>query len=140
MSRHIRDGDETRGEANLLLTNLQSAVGLAQMETLDERLMAKARIAARYTNELRTDLTPQSVPRNAISNEWLYTVRCLDADHRQRVETAMAAAGIEVRRLWKPLGYGANAEAIYATALSLPCSVDLSEADQEAVIRCARSA
>ena len=140
MSRHRRDGEETRGEANLMLTNLQAAIGLAQMEQFEEKLAAKKRIAERYTAELGSDFTPQAVPPGMTTNHWLYSVRCLDADHRQRVERAMAVADIEVRRMWKPLAYGPNAEAIYATALSLPCSVDLSERDQETVIRCARMA
>ena len=140
MSRHTRDGEETRGEANLMLTNVQAAIGLAQMEQFHEKLAAKKKIAERYTAELGSQFTPQAVPPRMTTNHWLYSVRCQDADHRQRVEQAMAAADIEVRRMWKPLGYGPNAEAIYATALSLPCSVDLSERDQETVIRCARTA
>ena len=139
-SRHIREKDGIRGTANLMLTNLQAAIGLAQMEQFDEKLAAKKRIAERYTAELGPSFTPQAVPPGMTTNHWLYSVRCQDADHRQRVERAMAAADIEVRRMWKPLGYGPNAEAIYATALSLACSVDLSERDQETVIRCARTA
>mgnify|MGYP001582816654 CR=1 FL=1 len=140
MSRHVRDGEETRGDANLMLTNLQAAIGLGQMEQFDEKLAAKKRIAERYTAELGPSFIPQAVPPGMTTNHWLYSVRCQDADHRQRVEQAMAAANIEVRRMWKPLGYGPNAEAIYSTALSLPCSVDLNERDQETVIRCARTA
>jgi perosamine synthetase len=135
---------------NYRLTNLQAAVGVAQLEELDRAVADKRRIAAAYTAAL--DGVPGlRVMREAPwahSSFWLYTVRfdpaVYGADSR-RMCARLAEHGIESRPLWQPLSDSAAlvgcqsagvpiAEAVAANALSLPSSVDLTDADQARVI------
>jgi len=138
---------------NYRLTNLQAAVGVAQLEQLDEHVRRKREIAARYASGL--DGVPGvTVPGEAPwarSTFWLYTI--LVAPPARRTSRELIAdldgAEIEARPLWAPLHdqrpyrdartFGLeHAAAIYASAVSLPSSVDLSEEDQGRVIAAVR--
>lgn len=141
---------------NYRLTNVLAAMGCAQLEGLDECIVAKRRIAERY-NEAFGDvagLTGMTAASWAASVFWLYTMRVdpvrFGMDSRALLR-ALDAQGIQTRPLWQPLHRSAAmagapamdcpvAEEWQATALSLPCSVGLTEADQERVIRAVRAA
>jgi perosamine synthetase len=141
---------------NYRLTNLQAAMGVAQMERLDAHLAAKRRIAERYGAALREipGLTPMREAPWARSAHWMFTV-LVDEDafgmDSRALLRYLAASGIQARPLWEPLHrspahLGAPctdcsvSEQLNRLALSLPCSVGLSEADQDAVIAALRSA
>jgi dTDP-4-amino-4,6-dideoxygalactose transaminase len=133
---------------NYRLSNLAAAVGVAQLEQLPGFLAAKRRIAARYDAAFAD--TPEIAPAPNASwahrSAWLYSLRLPDADLAARVLAALIAAGIGARPVWTPLhlttpyrgatliGDGSVAGAVAATALSLPSSVHLSDADQARVI------
>jgi perosamine synthetase len=140
---------------NYRLTNLQAAMGCAQMEQLDGFLAAKRRIAARYAAGLAglpgLSLMPEANwARNAF---WLYSIRvnggvavCTARDLRQR----LCERGIDTRSFWQPMHMspahagaqtlgGDVAETLFDEILSLPCSTDLGEAQQDAVIAAIRS-
>lgn len=117
------------GESNLRLSNLQAAIGLAQLEQLEDFLAAKQRIAARYTAELAGD---DWHPQGGRSNYWQYGGLCRDASG---LVTHLRAQGIEARRLWRPLADLPIANSLYRCGVLLPCSVDLSDEDQTTVIR-----
>jgi len=127
---------------NYRLTNIQAAVGCAQMELLDEYVAAKRRIAAAYDRNLDgvPGISALREPNYAFSTFWMYTVLVEPAaagrDSRELMRT-LAASGIQSRPLWQPLhrskahsgSYvlgGEIAEKINAKALSLPSSVGLS--------------
>ncbi|MEP6859988.1 MAG: aminotransferase class I/II-fold pyridoxal phosphate-dependent enzyme [Deltaproteobacteria bacterium] len=130
---------------NYRLTNLAAAVGVAQLEQLPAFMAKKLEIAARYDTALAGCADVMVPPRApwAAPTCWLYSPRAGTA--RDAWITALAAATIEARPIWTPvhempmyrdaprLG-GANAERLAAEALSLPCSVGLTAADQERVI------
>lgn len=135
---------------NYRLTNLQAAVGCAQMEKLVDYVEAKRRIAAKYTEALRDipGITPMKEAAWAFSSYWLYTVLIdeekfgIDARRLlQRLETRK----IQSRPLWQPIhqspahiesykGKLPIAERLYQQGLSLPCSVSLSSSDQNKII------
>jgi perosamine synthetase len=139
---------------NYRLTNLQAAVGCAQLERLGELLAAKRRIALRYAVALEgiPGLSPMPEAPWARSAFWLYTIRldeteaaCGARELRRRLRTA----GAESRLFWQPLHRspahagaqtlgGAAAERLHRELLSLPCSCGLSEAAQERVIEAIR--
>jgi perosamine synthetase len=135
---------------NYRLTNLQAAVGCAQMETLDSVLARKRQIADRYAKLLQE--TPgMKLPdeRNgAQSNWWLYTVLNVAKPHKsEAIVRRLSERGVQTRRLWQPLHLskphrkcqtlGGNvAESIYDQAISLPSSVSLQADEQEWVARC----
>ena len=130
---------------NYRLTNVQAAIAVAQMERLDEFVAAKRRIADRYAAAFADvpGITPAPEAPWARSTFWLYTI-LLDGESRSLLR-ALHAARIQTRPLWRamhtlrpfadaPVVGGAVAEDLVARSLSLPCSVGLTEADQDRVI------
>ena len=135
---------------NYRLTNIQAAMGVAQMERLDDYIAAKRRIAAYYTEHLASvpGVEPPREAEWAFSIFWLYTV--LVGPERYGLDSRallhkLAQAGIQTRPLWQPLHLSTAhkvaqnpdcsvAERLNRTALSLPCSVSLLAAEQTQVI------
>jgi len=135
---------------NYRLTNLQAAVGVAQMEQLDEYIRIKRGIAERYAKGL-ADVPGLTLPAEApwaFSTFWLYTVLVDEARYgvdSRALQRALAERNIQTRPLWAPIHaqrpyrdcqtYRVEVtERLYRDALSLPCSVGLSQADQQRVI------
>lgn len=135
---------------NYRLTNLQAALGCAQMEKLSAHIEAKRQIAQRYVEGLAgvPGLTLMREAGGVFSTYWLYTVL---VDERAYGESSrsllrrLAGERIQTRPLWEPMHRskahaGAQAyrievaDQLHAQALSLPCSVGLTPADQEQVI------
>jgi perosamine synthetase len=130
-------------------SNIQAAVGLAQFERLDAHVARKREIAARYDRAFR-DVPGILIPREAPwarSTYWMYTVRIGPAFGRssREVQVALRDAGISARPIWQPMhrskahagAFSFKCEAadkLFDECLSLPCSVGLTEADQQRVI------
>ncbi len=141
---------------NYRLTNIQAAMGVAQLENLETYIAAKREIAARYT-EAFSDLPgvqPMQEAPWAFSIHWLYTV-LIDPDafgiDRRELHRQLAAEGIQSRPLWQPLHQSPAfarlepppcpvAERLNQQALSLPCSAGLSPQEAERVIASVRAA
>ena len=136
---------------NYRLTNLAAALGVAQLEELPRFLERKAVIADRYDQAFRDQPGLTLPPRApwAAPTHWLYSIRIDPAKRgidRKRMLERLERRGIQSRPIWSPLhtmplyaeaarlGSGAVAERLFAEALSLPCSVGLSEAEQQRVI------
>jgi perosamine synthetase len=148
---------------NYALSNLHAAVGLAQMQRLEELLARRRAAAARYANALEgaADLTFCREAPWAQSNFWLTSVLVDPAMHgrsREQLMRALGDAGIQSRpfftplpdtRAYRPEAVGARpscdppriaggdfpvARRLHATGLSLPSSAGLEEADQDRVI------
>ena len=135
---------------NYRLTNLLSAVGCAQMEQLSAFVATKRSIAARYNEKLR-NVPGIAEMRNASwaeSTYWMYTI-LIDQDefgsNSRQVMRDLGSRKIQCRPLWQPIhmspAYASKdtldlpvAEGLARQALSLPCSVGLSESDQDTVI------
>ena len=135
---------------NYRLTNIQAALGCAQMENLDQFVGRKRTIAGKYEQAFRsvTGLTLPEEAGWAYSTFWLYTVRVspdkFGVDSRQLMHT-LRGCGIQARPLWQPLHLsnahaGAQqyrieaADIINREALSLPSSVGLTDEEQDRVI------
>ena len=134
---------------NYRLTNVQAAMGVAQMEVLDEYVATKRRLAAAYADGLAdvpgVGLMPEAPW--AASSRWLYTVLIDEAAYgmtSRDLLRRLEAAQIQARPLWQPLSASPahaasaapcpTAEALCRQALSLPSSVGLAAADQQRVI------
>jgi len=140
---------------NYRLTNIQAAMGCAQMEVVDEYVAAKRRIADTYAAELETvpGIEPMREAPWAFCAYWLYTVRVDEPEYgmdSRSLMSKLAENGIQSRPLWQPLHRspahsgcrhcgGDVADELYRSALSIPCSVGLSESDQQMVIETIRS-
>lgn len=143
-----KSGDEyihTEIGYNYRLTNLQAAMGCAQLEKLPQYIESKRRIARVYGENLN------GVPGVKIMAEadwarsifWMYTI-LLDQSRFGRssreLKQLLKQKGIQTRPLWQPLNRSAvfpgqkhekcpNALRAYRDALSLPSSVNLKNSD-----------
>ncbi|GBD35443.1 Putative pyridoxal phosphate-dependent aminotransferase EpsN [bacterium HR36] len=140
---------------NYRLTNLQAALGCAQMEKLEEFVQRKRELAAKYTLDL-ADIPGLILPTEASwarSTYWLYTILLQEAICRVGSRDALrwlAQRGIQCRPLWQPLHRSPAyaqlprrtcpvADRLYREALSLPSSVGLTLEQQERVINSLRA-
>lgn len=135
---------------NYRLTNIQAAVGCAQMEQLPEYLAAKRRIAATYNEAFASVPGITGFPQApyAASARWMYTLlidETITGIHSRELLHLLEKERIQTRPLWQPLHLskafpgaqilgGQVAEKLNQQALSLPCSVNLSSDQQETVL------
>ncbi len=133
---------------NFRMTNIQAAVGFAQLERLDSFLQSKQRIRDAYAAlaDGYDVLSPFPEPQNGRNGHWFsgfwYTGT---ADGIEiAFQNHMKEAGVDLRPFWKPL----HLQKPYADALCepmpvtddvwrrvfpLPCSTHLTEAELETV-------
>ncbi len=134
---------------NYRLTNIQAALGCAQLEMLDDYIAAKRRIASEYTSTLAdiVGITPMPKAEWAGSVFWLYTILVDEEKYglnSRELLSRLEQQHIQTRPLWQPLhespphrasqAYRCEiASRLNADGLSLPCSVGLRPNDQAAV-------
>lgn len=133
---------------NYRLTNLQAAVGVAQMEKVDVILANKQRIARAYTAGLQEVPGISLPPRAAWADNvyWLYSILVepgVFGRTRDELMACLREEGIETRPLFLPVHtqptYNTGqrlpvAEHLAATGLSLPSSPSLTPDAQTGVI------
>jgi dTDP-4-amino-4,6-dideoxygalactose transaminase len=132
---------------NYRMTNLNAAVGLAQLERLDDMVAIKRRIAARYAEAVAGRADMSFMPRRAWaeSSAWLSSVLVARADDAAALVDHLARSAIEARVFWRALSPQAPyrgaprllsgvAAALSGRVVSLPCSTSLSDADQGRVL------
>lgn len=129
---------------NYRLPNLQSAMGCAQLEQLNNYVTIKRNIASTYTKALDDvpGLTFMAEAEWAFNTYWMYTLLVDESvlgfgsrDLLRKLESER----IQTRPLWQPMHLSpahknapstdcSVAEKLYKEALSLPCSVGLGDA------------
>lgn len=135
---------------NYRMTNLQAAVGCAQMEQLDRFVAAKRRIAASYDDAFSSirgfGRFPE--PEWAESPAWFSGIVMETDDGAARsadLRSALRAAGIDARPFWRPMHQQAPYRDVPRTAMpvsddlwrrivTLPCSTGITDAELSAVI------
>jgi dTDP-4-amino-4,6-dideoxygalactose transaminase len=134
---------------NYRLSNVAAALGLAQLETLEDLLEGRRANAAFYDRAIGSLSGIRPAPRAAWAapSFWLYTSR-LEPDartDRDGLLAAFAAAGIEARPIWTPLHLtrlygdaprigGDVAASIFSGAVSLPSSSSLDDRRRQRVV------
>jgi perosamine synthetase len=135
---------------NYRLTNIQAAMGVAQMEQLPSYIAAKRCIAETYNRAFSemAGVLPLREASWASSIFWMYTV-LVDAKNfgisSRNLMRALERSNTQTRPLWQPLHLSQAHDGAFSTdcsvaeylnrgALSLPCSVGLTANDQAAVI------
>ena len=93
---------------NYRMTNIQAAIGLAQMESIDSALAARIRIVGwydRHLRPLRDVLVLPTANRHVRHAFWMYAVWLRDGDGvaRDAVMRRLDDAGIETRPAFPPL-------------------------------------
>lgn len=150
ISRQARIGQDYRHDAvgyNYRMTNLNAAVGLAQLERLDDMLVAKRRIALRYAAAFagRNDLQNFLPPDDCESSYWLSTVVMRAPDEAKSLVEFLWNRNIEARVFWLslsdqqpyaqfPRALRGVSERISGRLVNLPCSSQLTEIEQDRVI------
>lgn len=132
---------------NYRMTNLNAAVGLAQLERLDDMLAAKRAIAVRYDAAVsgRDDLVAMPRQAWAESSCWMYSVRCSSAADADSLVRHLGARNIEARIFWLSLSsqkpyaecprlLTGAAGTLSGCVVSLPSSSSLTDAEQKRVI------
>lgn len=130
---------------NYRLSNVLAALGLAQLERLDEMIGRRRALRAEYAKVLdgRPGVRVFQRPGDDEDNCWLTAV-VVDPDvtgwTAEDLRYALDAAGIESRPLWKPMHrqpvfagarslLNGSADRLFATGLTLPSGSALTDAD-----------
>lgn len=135
---------------NYRMTNLQAALGLAQLEELDGFLETKRRNYARYRERLAGCAYGELLPFGSGegSNHWFYSfaLREPDGAKRDRLLRYLNARSIQARPIWKlnhtqtpfrkyrAMDCG-NAERFYGRVINIPCGTNLTEEQLDRVCR-----
>jgi perosamine synthetase len=128
------------------MSNIQAAIGCAQLERIDELIAGKRRVFdyyARHLSDLPLTMNPE--PKDTINGYWMPTIV---ADHnaafdREKLLTAFRADNIDGRVFFWPLSMlpmferkPANATSydLYHRAINLPTYHDLTDASMDRVL------
>lgn len=136
MSKNIKYKHELVG-GNYRLTNMQAAIGLAQLENFDKILTDKINIGKYYRDFIDNSLF-QKENKNVKNNYWLNTIRFNSERKRLVVQNELMKNGIETRRVFSPMNSQPAfkfdksfliSEDIFKCGLCLPSSADLKMKD-----------
>lgn len=97
---------ETWG-SNFRLTNIQAAIGVGQIQRVNELIRAKIKNAEHYNLGLRplygTHLIDLHSATKGESSYWLYTIHLGNPSLTSKLQEFLSGEGIEVRRIFYPL-------------------------------------
>lgn len=132
---------------NYRMSNMAAALGVGQLNQLPQFIQRKQQIAQRYCEAFAH--TPQITATlkgsdNVDCSFWLYTIRC-DRNSRDLLKY-LGKLSIQTRPLWKVLSTlsyldqchvisDENSHTLVDQALSIPCSVGLTDEEQDSVIK-----
>ncbi len=138
---------------NFRLPNLNAAVGVAQLERLDDLLAAKRRLAGWYRQALEgtPGLRLVGEPKDARSNLWLNAIVYDEPNRAARALRALDAAGFQARPLWAPChrqphlrscprGALDVTDRLWRTTVCIPSSADLARKTAERIAQIAARA
>jgi perosamine synthetase len=129
------------------MSNIQAALGVAQMERIDELIARKRQIFATYRRRIAqmpgVNLNPE--PEHVVNGAWMPTA-VFDPETgvtRERLQGAFSAANIDARVFFHPLSglpmfepkpENRNAYDLPTRAINLPSYHDMVDADQARVV------
>lgn len=129
------------------MSNVQAAIGVAQLERVDELVARKREIFYRYRDLLKEceQISLNAEPANVQIGAWMPTVVFSHESGvtREALQAAFALAGIDARVFFYPLSTmpfiensvgQPNAVDIAARAINLPSYHDMTESDQLLVV------
>ena len=130
---------------NYRLVNVLAAIGVAQMEQLNDFIERKKRIDEFYRENLKniSDITFQLIHPEVKSNNWLVTVK---VTKKQELINFLNSNGVMARPFWVPMNQlpmfkddifitkSNHSGWVYDSCLSIPSSVGLTINQQEIVV------
>lgn len=134
---------------NYRMVNVLAAIGVAQMEQLPDFIRKKKAMDAYYREQLSAigDIRFQKVQEEVDPNCWLFTFY---SKNQAEILSALKQNEIIARPFWYPMNQlpmfttneyatkSDHAREIHANCLSIPSSVNLTEADMEKVVQVIR--
>ena len=132
---------------NYRLTNVAAAIGLAQLEQLDNFIKKKYFIKDFYINSLKGlgDIKFQTIDKNVKSNWWLFTIK---TKNQKNLLNSLNENKLQSRPFWIPMNklpmfknelyISVNdiSEKVYNDCLSIPCSTNISDKELSMVVDC----
>jgi len=132
---------------NYRMVNVLAAIGVAQMEEIDNYVAMKRKNFNLYEKALSdTPLTLLDEPAYAHSNKWFYALLCRDTKGKNLMLEHLNRKGVQARPLWflnhlqKPYAHCQayaieKAPHMYDTLVNIPCSVSLTEKEIKEVVK-----
>ncbi len=136
---------------NYRMTNMQAAIGLAQLENVKWHLEQRQRIAKLYEvnlKDLKDYLTVQKIDLKAHHSYWMYSIVLTDKVKKDRDEVmrSMEEMGIEMRPVFYPMHimppyldasvHFPVAEKISSRGINLPTHANLTNGDIDYIVGC----
>ena len=132
---------------NYRMTDIQAALGVSQLDRLEEFVERRNELATRYAGLLANlPLQLPVVPQDRVSSFHLYVVRLLEAARYADVFAALKSAGVGVNLHYIPVylhpfyramgferGYCPEAEAYHASAITIPLYPSMETSAQDYV-------
>lgn len=136
---------------NSIMTNLDAAMGLAQLDRFNELLTKRAAVTAKYDDLFKDAVSVRPLIRhfgeNSLSAMHLYPIRLPDGVDRDKVYLRLMEAGVSCNVHYKPLpmmtaykniGFDIKgfprAFDMFKSLLTIPYHTELTEGDQEAIV------
>lgn len=148
-----RDYDHDIVAYNLRMTNVQAALGVAQLERLPQFLAAKASHAAAYSALARSYPCLQPFPDPSGQSTHWFSGFYYIGDNLELCDafrTHMNEAGVDLRKFWKPIHLQAPykdaaqsdmpiCDRLWERIFPLPCSTHLSQEDLDKTLGAAKA-
>ena len=136
---------------NSIMTNLDAAMGLAQLDRFNELLTKRAAVTAKYDDLFKDAVSVRPLIRhfgeNSLSAMHLYPIRLPDGVDRDKVYLRLMEAGVSCNVHYKPLpmmtayknlGFDIKdfprAFDMFKNLLTIPYHTELTDGDQEAIV------
>lgn len=136
---------------NFKITDIQSAIGLVQIQKLEKKLCYRDKIARIYKKNLRDLVEFQNVPEYVTRHPWMiFQILTNNKKERDSLRNELCKNGVDARICWLPVHLQSyhkeifkknqyrNAEDIASKSLTLPIGNALSVDDVDYVISVAR--
>ena len=130
---------------NYRLSNVLSAIGVAQMEVIEKRVAKKRKIFQWYKKYLRNveEITFMPELKNAQGTRWLTTIVLKETNYK-KIKKALEDKNIEARPLWKPMHLqplfkkakrmiNGNSENLFKKGLCLPSGTSMNKKDVQII-------
>ena len=137
---------------NYRLSNVCAAIGIGQMNVLDERVKQKRSIFERYKQLFagHKNVSFLEEPEGCYSNRWLTCALFDDLKMKEAIVQAFSEDNIECRPLWKPMHMQSLyknekvydnrvSESLFNNGLCLPSGTNMTEAHWQRIENCIRS-